>query len=235
MDACLEDAASVLDRERQTLEWIRNKSATIYRLVELYNSAEEACRRFDTRAGMGVYLKWPVDLRGRRDDSSWIHVGGLMHVRDGVIDNMSHYLCVTRGEASSQRQRVLRKYHFDYASRDIRTQRRSSVFHLQYPGKLPPELKGGYDDGHLDSWLEEPRIFFMPMSLSLLLHLAFREFPNEYTNRLCEDGEWQSVHVHRDQTCLIVPFLETCVSVASDTKKKLLWDAACEPAAWHAE
>ena len=177
-----------------------------------------------------MYLKWQVARGGNRHAPFWIHVGGVIGVnKDSVIDNMSYYLCVTRDKADSQKQRVLRKYHFDYASAESRAKRRSSVFHLQYGGKLSPEMQGEYEDGHMDVWLEEPRVFYLPMSLSLLLHMAFREFPDQYTKKICEDGEWRSIHVHRDQTHLIVPFLETCVSIAKDRKKNLLWDSACAP------
>jgi hypothetical protein len=230
MDACLQDAEAVLERERRTLEWVRNKAVKIQNLVDLYNSAEAACRRFDKQSGMGVYLRWQVT--SGEHSQFWMHVGGLIRVDDGVIDNMSYYLCVTRADQDSQKQRVLRKFHFDYASPRIRDQRRSSVFHLQYPGNLPPEMKGDDSDDRMeermDAWLEEPRIFYLPMSLALVLHLAFREFPDQYTNRLCEDGEWQSVHVHRDQKSLILPFMEKCVAIAADPKKKLLWDVACQ-------
>jgi hypothetical protein len=231
MDACLQDTEAVLERERQTLLWVRNKATKIQRLFELSRSAEDACRRFDKHAGMGVYLRWQVT--SEEHNHFWIHVGGLIQVSDGAIDNMSYYLCVTRASDASDVQRHLRKYHFDYANPRVRAKRRSSVFHLQYPGKLPGELKGDdFDDEteeRMDAWLEEPRIFYLPMSLALLLHLAFREFPDQYTNRLCEDGEWQSIHVHRDQQCLILPYLEKCVEVAASPKKKLLWDVTCEP------
>jgi hypothetical protein len=233
MDECLKDVSAVLERERRTLEWIRSKAVTIHRLMDLYKSAEEACRRFDAKSGMGVYLKWQTEFEGRNRDPLWLHVGGIIQVANDAIANMSYYLCVTRFDRELQQQRVLRKFHFDYASPAVRSQRRSSVFHLQYPGKLPPEMTADKDEGmevRMDAWLEVPRIFFLPMSLSLVLHLAFREFPDRYTNRLCEDGDWQSVFVHRDQTCLILPYLQDCVSIATDPKKKLLlWDCACNP------
>jgi hypothetical protein len=224
MDACLHDSAQVIENERRTLEWVRNKAATIQNLHDLADIASEACRKFDPQFGMNVHLQWQVPYDDHIFD---IHVGGLIKLADHSIDNMSYELCVTREIDGSGRHRVLRRYHFDYANKQVRANRTSSVFHLQYSGKLSPQIVGDYEADHMDSWLEEPRLFYFPMSLSLVLHMAFREFPDIYTDKLCDDGAWQSVFVRRDQDCLIVPFLDTCLNKAR-IGKKILWDAACE-------
>lgn len=226
MDSCLQDARSVLQNEQRTLEWLRNKTATIPHLRDLYCSAADSLLRFNRDEGMQVFLRWEV--LHTNGDALDLHIGGLIQLENAVIDNATYYLCIAHGHTDQSRSRVLRKFHFDYANSSVRGTRQSSVFHLQYAGKLPSHLRDRYDDAHLDSWLEEPRIFFLPMSLSLIMHMAFREFPDEYTNRLCEDGEWRSVFVQRDQQSLVVPFLEKCLSDLN-VGKKLLWEAACEP------
>ena len=228
MDTCLQDAASVLENERCTLEWVRNKTAKIRNLNDLFQSAEQAYYRFDASQGMRVCLKWPVLHEVGNGNVLWIHIGGLIELDNSTIENVTYYLCISREEQGSGKNRVLRKFHFDYANSAIRESRRSSVFHLQYAGELPPELKNEHDYDHLDPWFEEPRVFFLPMSLSLVLHMAFREFPDEDTDKLCEDGYWRSRLVKRDEKYLIVPFLKECLSVGED-KKKLLWDSACDP------
>lgn len=226
MDTCLANAPAIIENDRRTLDWVRNKAATIPSLHSLFASADESMRRFDSRFGTNSYLTWSVLHESGDGSVLRLHVGGLIQLLDNVIDNVSYCLCV----ADDEKKRVLRKYHFDYANRAVRGARRSATFHLQYGGKPLPQMGAEYDHDHMDGWLEEPRMFFLPMSLSLVLHMAFREFPDEYTNRLCEEGEWRSIHVHRDQTCLIVPFLDKCLNIANDANKKLLWDAACEPA-----
>jgi hypothetical protein len=80
---------------------------------------------------------------------------------------------------------------------------------------------------HLDGWLETPRIFFMPMSLSLVLHLAFREFQDDSTDKLCEQMEWQSIHVRSAQNGLVAPYLEKVLHLVALPKARPLWDTAC--------
>jgi hypothetical protein len=224
MDACLGDVTSLLANDRTTLEWLRDKTASIQSLRSLYQSADEAARRFSAAHGMGVYLSWNVLHESGDGGVLGLHVGGLIERKAADVDNMSYYLCISAEKKVGGRHRVLRKYHFDYASRDTRARRRSPAFHLQYGGKLSPNMRDGYQLDHMDTWLEEPRVFFLPMSLSLVLHMAFREFPDEYTNRLCEDSYWQST-VRRDQKRLIQPYLQKCLGIV--TKDGLLWDVVC--------
>ena len=218
MDSCLQDYSRILQYEESTLRWIRNKTAKIPSLSHLNETATDAVYKFDKSFGMNVYLAWSVVHEGCEGRILDLHVGGLIQLEGDAIVNTSYYLCII----DDTNKKVLRKYHFDYANSTIRQQRRSSVFHMQYAGKLAPELPEDCDAEHLDSWLEAPRIFFTPMTLSLVLHMVFREFRDEYTDRLCEDGEWQSVFVHRDQNSLILPFFRSCMNVMEDRGEKAI-------------
>jgi hypothetical protein len=136
MEACLDDVSAVLDREFEALKWLRSNSAGVRALKELYDSAEKAVFSFKKEHGMSAHLQWSVMHADDADAILEIHVGGLIELKDEAIDNMTYSLCVVRKTA--QDKKLIRKYHFDYANRTIRASRRSSVFHLQYGGKLAP-------------------------------------------------------------------------------------------------
>ena len=166
---------------------------------------------------MNVILRWPVMHESGGGQLFWIYVGGLVECCDGVV-NASYFLCVARDGDEGGPKRVLRKYHFDFADPAGQRTRPHPMFHLQYPGTLPPDLTPELDDGHMDGWLEEPRLFCGPPSLAMVLHTAFREFPDEHTERIRKDGYWLGAILRRDQECIWRPFYEKCVSLMDDRK-----------------
>ena len=140
MDACLPDPKTILKHDRSTLDWIRQKTASIPNLRPLYESANNAILKFDSQFGMRVWLNWSV-LHGHKGGRALqLHVGGLLERTHAAIDNMSYCICVIDEDGT----RVLRKYHFDYANPEIRAKRSSPTFHLQYSGSLPSEIRDSY-------------------------------------------------------------------------------------------
>jgi len=221
--SCMADLQALLGREKETVEWLRNKTATIGNLHELYLSADNALLRFRKQFGMSVQLTWPVTHESGGGRILWLYVGGLIEWRKGVI-NASYFLCVAADVSGGSKKHVLRKYHFDYAAPVGTRNRPHPVFHLQYPGTLSSELAPELDDGHMDAYFEEPRVFCSPMSLALVMHMAFWEFPDECTDRVRKDGYWLNSILTRDQQCMWLPFHRKCVTLMNN--RKILLDAA---------
>ena len=217
MHTCMTDLPAFLRREKDSLQYLRDKAATIGNLGQLYLSAANALVRFREDMGMSVLLQWPVLHEPSGGRILWLYVGGLIE-QCGNVTNVSHFLCVAQDAPSGETKRILRKYHFDYADPAGKRRRPHPVFHLQYPGSLPPGLASELDDGHMDGWLDEPRVFYGPMSLALVLQMAFWEFPDEYTDRIRKDGYWLGKILRRDQECLWRPFHEGCASLIASNK-----------------
>jgi len=222
MNSCYRDSRAVCENDHLALDWLYRKCVGIPSLPYLSRSAEAALRHSDASFGVDVLLSWPVLCDVSESTPFWIYVGGLVELDNSTISRASYFLCVARDGKQGERRKVLRKYHFDYAMPGACRDRPHPVFHLQYPGTLPRELRAeDLDDEHMDPWLGEPRIFYTPMSLALILHFAFREFPNNYTERIRKDGYWRGI-LRRDQERLLLPFFQTCVSLMERDKKVIL-------------
>jgi len=66
-------------------------------------------------------------------------------------------------------------------------------------------------------WLSEPRIFFWPMSLALLIDMALHEFPDEPSTKFRGTSEWRSI-IREHEALLLKPFCQKCVDIIQDTK-----------------
>ena len=208
MNSCLSDVRTFLNNERKTLEYLSSKISR-KGLQEIANAANQS-RYTNFNKGLSVYLPWSVPLV-TYDDIGRIHVGGVVCCQNGAIDNISYFLAVTRKNSSDGRHRVLRKYHFDYCNPGNSRRTPHPLFHLQMPGKLPPHMpRENYDVSQLNPELSEPRILYLPMSLSLVLHVAFSEFASDDTDNIRKDGRWRNL-IKRDQEALWKPYMEKCL------------------------
>ena len=72
-------------------------------------------------------------------------------------------------------------------------------------------------------WLSEPRIFFWPMSLALLIDMALHEFPDQNSAKFRAENYWRGL-VRRQEALVLRPFYEKCVEVIRDSGEKIrLW------------
>jgi hypothetical protein len=65
--------------------------------------------------------------------------------------------------------------------------------------------------------LSEPRIFYWPMSLALLIDMALHEFPDARSASFRATPEWQSI-IRDNEALLLRPFYEKCVEVIVKNK-----------------
>ncbi len=61
----------------------------------------------------------------------------------------------------------------------------------------------------MDVWLSEPRLFYFPMSLALLINIVLMEFPDNKNKEFIATDEWRSV-IRKNENLILRPFFEAC-------------------------
>jgi hypothetical protein len=137
--------------------------------------------------------------------------------KNASYSNVTYCLSVCRFRPN--RFPILRKFHFDVTVTSDASQRRSQQHpqcHLQYCGEMIPHLaRMGCRDTQLEQMhpsLSEPRIFFWPMSLALLVDMALHEFPDRRSANFRASSEWRSL-VRSQEALVLRPFYKKCVEV----------------------
>jgi hypothetical protein len=155
-----------------------------------------------------------------------VHIGALIGVRSATCyENVCYFVAIVN--TGLPKQRILRKFHFDYedpGNRNMDDPKPS--FHMQFCGELSPGLKGaGYGDNdvdHLSPWLSRPRVPFMPMSLALLLNMILlecRHMPEAH--KVVESQEWRNV-VENNEEKILKPFFRDCAKFVTGPNRRLL-------------
>jgi len=171
-----------------------------------------------SKSGLGFCFGtyWDIDYSEKQ---CRIFLGATVNkeISDGNIANASYYMCVVEG--TNEPHRILRKFHFDYMTACPDQRERHPRFHLQYCGRLPPQMKNlGIKDDLIIPLLPKvdgPRIFFWPMTLGLLMNIAFHEFPCDDTEQIRKRGEWQNL-VRENEKMVLVPFYQRCAQLAGN-------------------
>jgi len=160
--------------------------------------------------------------KGRRTSNARLTVSALIELDKGAFSNVSYCLAVCR--IRFNRLTILRKFHFDVtAISDTSTPRlqQHPRCHLQYGGEMLPQMTiMGCRQTQLDTmcpWLSEPRIFFSPMSLALLIDMALHEFPDPRSAKFRARPEWRSI-IRTHEDLVLRPFYQKCVDVIVDTR-----------------
>jgi hypothetical protein len=142
--------------------------------------------------------------------------------KKGSYSNVSY--CFAVGRIRAKHPSILRKFHFDVTISDDRSQRRLQQHpqcHLQYCGEMIPDMaKVGFRQTQLDQmhpWLSEPRIFYWPMSLALLVDMALHEFPDPRSLKFRASNEWRSI-IRTHEALVLQRFHEECIQVITGAK-----------------
>lgn len=148
------------------------------------------------------------------------------------VSNASY--CIFVVEGTNNPQKILRKFHFDYVTERKDQREPHPRFHLQYCGGLPPAAKTlGMTSNLIDPLyphIEGPRIFFYPMTLGLLMNMAFYEFPCDDTEEIRKSGEWQNL-IRENEKQVLMPFYKRCAELAGNDdfvffEKAYVWPKA---------
>ena len=138
-----------------------------------------------------------------------------------AYDEITYGLVVCRRR--ERRLAILRKYHFDVALPRGKSRQKKFLFHLQYCGGLSPYLgQQGLTEGQIVPMhyrLSEPRLFFWPMSLALLLDGVLHEFPDIKSAKFRQTGEWRDI-VRMNESLLLGPFCQKCADIIFDRPRQ---------------
>jgi hypothetical protein len=161
-------------------------------------------------------------LRKRTPNVRLVVAARIELTKNGSYSNVSY--CFAVGKIRAKHPSILRKFHFDVTISDDRSQRRLQQHpqcHLQYCGEMVPDMVTvGFRQTQLDQmhpWLSEPRIFFWPMSLALLVDMALHEFPDPRSAKFRASNEWRGI-IRTHEALVLRPFYEKCVQIITDTK-----------------
>jgi len=166
--------------------------------------------------------------KGKSKPNARLTVSTRIELNKQVFTNVTYCLSVCRIQSTvpSARLTILRKFHFDVTVGGGAAQRRLQQHprcHLQYCGEMVPYMsKIGCRETQLNEmqpWLSEPRIFFWPMSLALLIDMALHEFPDQDSAKFRADSYWRGL-VRQQETLVLRPFYEKCVEIIKDTRRQ---------------
>lgn len=150
-------------------------------------------------------------------------VAARIELVNGAFSNVTYCLSVCRHKKGFP---ILRKFHFDVTTTNDSSRRRLQQHprcHLQYCGEMLPKMEEmGCRETQLENmqpWLSEPRIFFWPLSLALLIDMALHEFPDQHSVKFRQSPEWRGI-VRTHEKLILRPFYEKCVEVISNRGKK---------------
>ena len=183
-------------------------------------NAKSACELAKSRPRSPLFFEGDLGIKldGHRGVA---HIGANTHLQDGnPTGELSYSLAICKGAVDQDDHKLLRRYHFDYASKKPTDRQPHPVFHLQYGGEKSRRMSKC--DGDLESWLSEPRIVFMPMSLTLLINVVLKEFPDESTSKISEDGEWRNIALDAENK-LLRTFYSECSDFLRLEKGRLLF------------
>jgi hypothetical protein len=155
-------------------------------------------------------------------------ISTLIELNGKKLTNVSYCLSVCKLKLSDPPipAKIVRKFHFDVTVPEetaVRRRQPHPQCHLQYCGEMVPYMKTvGCTQAQLDHmhpWLSEPRIFFWPMSLALLIDMGLHEFPDQDSAKFRADSCWRGL-VRGQEALILSPFYEKCVEVIKDTGEK---------------
>lgn len=194
--------------ELETLQYI--KDSDVFQSYYTTIASDASVSYFQLRHAPSLNFSSNLDicLDQRSGKMGCADIGLVIKTRDGRYEQVSYSLAIHSKD--NTRYRLLRMYHFDYALPGATSRQPHPVFHLQYAGGLFGRLRNlPIQHAHLDAWLSEPRLFFMPMSLALLINIVFKEFPDKNAIEVIERSEWRDL-IRKNENRLLIPYFRCC-------------------------
>ena len=142
-------------------------------------------------------------------------ISSLIELNGKKFTNVSYCLsvCKLKSALPATPANIFRKFHFDVTVVDEGA---------PYRGNPTPNVTSNtayisplHGDGWLHQpqldrihpWLSEPRIFFWPMSLALLIDMALHEFPDQNSAKFRADDNWRGL-VRRQEALICAPSMK---------------------------
>ncbi len=221
VDAWYPAPKDILKCEVETLRFLRDKSQYYPEFSKLAADAYRYCTQIksDRRLKFAFESEFQVYI-GRKEGTALIGAN-IVIADESTYEGISYYVAICNND--TPHARLLRKYHFDYASQAQSRRQPHPVFHLQYAGELSKHLEQlDLKHEHIDSWLSEPRLHFSPMSLALLINLILKEFPCETNQKFIELREWRDL-MRGNEKLLLAPYYKACHQFLSNRPKGQLF------------
>jgi hypothetical protein len=215
---------ALLECEINTLQFLRNTTRVQSEYQQLYVDAELYYNAIYQRKKSALSFDFESELSINTVRGAGIaHIGAHITINEVQdYENLSYYIALLI--KSSGKDRLIRKYHFDHTLPGTNDRQPHPVFHLQYAGEMSPGLlkKENLDYEHMDAWLKVPRLYYMPMSLALLINLVLIEFPSDKSRKIFELPEWRNL-VRSNENLIIKPFYKNCHNFISTRDKTKLF------------
>jgi hypothetical protein len=231
----------LIKSELSVLEYLRSNPYITEKHPQVATDAEQYhARNKGSRSGFEFnshFDTWHAEMssktsaasgRGRPRTNARLFVSARIEVLRSSFTNVTYCLAVCRIRRSnpSAQLTILRKFHFDVVvNRGVERHQQHPQCHLQYCGAMVPYMDEiGCRSTQLQEmhpWLSEPRIFFWPMSLALLIDTALHEFPDQDSAKFRADSYWRGL-VRKQENLVLRPFYSKCVEIIKDAGEKNL-------------
>ena len=199
----------LINNEHGTLQFIVRNKFFQEHFPDLHSQASLASRghkkdksnTLDFQSNIGVASK---------TKSYTVHIGANIKSNGKHFEMVSYSLCI------SSDSKIIRRFHLDYALPGMAKAEISPIFHLQYGGKTKDSMSGHTSIIH-DEELDLPKIFNLPMTLAILLHLVLTSFPDTDMRKFVETPEWKKLLIE-NETTVYKPFFERCNELITHSK-----------------
>lgn len=133
---------------------------------------------------------------------------------------------IETGEVVTDENRLIRKFHFDYAANGYTQTVKKPIYHLQHGGSQNIGLRSINVSAGPHKWIEVPRFQYIPINLALMMDLVFSEFPSVATQKARDNDQWRSL-MKKNEEFILKPYYDNLSAfLASDqhSANKLLRD-----------
>jgi hypothetical protein len=219
MDTSIKDFKVFFNKELKTLDYLKTKKNNSLE-QKLSYSACQSYNDVQIMKCLNIYFEWDF-YSDELNEKFILSVAGSVTQNKKVINNISYCISILKSNDSTSLD-VIRKFHFDYTHPDNERRNDHPIFHFQYCGKPLPHWSGrDVQINGLFPSLSEPRIIYKPMSLALVLHLVFKEFPDRNNEKIVKDPRWIGL-IRENQEFLWKPYWLKCIE--NINKNVLIFD-----------
>lgn len=177
--------------EVKTLEYLTTRGGLLKNFPNLSQTVNLAYYNFHGKRNQRAFdFLFHADFEMTVEKSSHkIIVGANV---TGTYSLCSYFFAIAGN--NEDENRLIRKFHFDFALPSTNVRQPVPVYHLQYGGKISPEIeKMGLTSEKLDHWLSLPRLNFPPVNLAIMLDILFCELRVEETREIVESDDWRAL------------------------------------------
>lgn len=208
------DPKKFLECERDTIQFLKDKPAVAKYFTHLKREAERRYASYEkiNFKKLEFESEIEIDLSSKRNKyiPGIANVSAYIEMEAGGFKKISYNLAIINLDKNQKPSKILRKFHFDYDPPGADHRFPHPIIHLQYAGKLSPKLDAmNLKFDHLDTDLEKPRLYYIPLSLALLINFVLKEFAGKESTNLIKLPEWRNL-IRKNENIVLEPFFANC-------------------------